>query len=380
MRKRGTNQSLLPTPQTSTTSSTWDKDDYEVSSEVEEGEENVNLRGKRILRVFSEDNLLLLPPPLSNKRPRLLRSSVKTSYNWNSLKFKSSWPFRSSNPKEKIDFFFEESFVSVSCGRVDLLKENGRLRRALERDFPYERAIEGLSASGKRLLFDEKLWKFLIKVATIYAGEDVEGDRQKRTEIAFASWTTLLRVYGKIRVRGGEAQLERLAVAAVVLQSKLLEESDVDLVKLTRKLGKLTTTLMQKNKIEANERKIAALLDWKLLTPSPQVILFLLLDALSGSIPIPTSLKLLVSKVLDKLIEGFFVQEYLLGGGCGRMGRMVRLVIEAVLEDFFSAFQGGGGFKIGEILSATPAIECESRVSELKKKIELAIEEIVNVV
>lgn len=361
MKKRGSSQ-LLPTPQTSTTSSTWDKADYEdllLSSELDNSNDNKNL-----LKSFT-----LKPPVL--KRPRLLRScsTVRNTTRYNNCK--SSWPFRSASCAERFDFTELVVSVKASNSNVDAL----RLKQALERDFPYNRAIEQLTPYVKGLLFDKTLWPFLLKVSTIYAGDNVQGDRQKRNEIALAAWTTLLRVYAKCRIRGGSEQVERLAIAAVVLQSKLLEESDVDLVKLTRKLTKITPTAIEKTKIEADERKICGSLSWKLLTPSPQVILFLALDVLSGSISIPTSLKLLVSKVLDRLIEEYFVQEYCEGGRM--VGDLVRLVLDMVLTDFFSVFYDKK-IEISELLEGVLPSDRINVSQEMRSKIERAVEGVVN--
>lgn len=257
-------------------------------------------------------------------------------------------------------------------------KDSLKLKRLIQRDFPYDRVIKKLSKNSYNLLFDKEFWKFLLKISTIYTGEEVQGDLQKRNEVAFAAWTTLLRVYGgRSRVRGGEERLEGLAVASIVLQAKLLEESDVDLLKLEKKLMKLTTRLScEKKKIELLERKICSLLEWKLLVPSPQVILFSSLDALN----LPSNLKLLVSKVLDELIEDFLLQEYLITNsqnGNSLLSKLVVSVIEIVLCDFFSVFKGGNQFDVETFLKANLSVETSNLTSNQREKIEKALETVM---
>jgi len=268
-----------------------------------------------------------------------------------------------------MNFSFEfESSMKINS------KDSLKLKRLIQRDFPYDRMIKKLSSNSYNLLFDKELWKFLLKISAIYTGEEI----QKRNEIAFAAWTTLLRVYGSSRVRGGKEQLEILSVASVVLQSKLLEESDVDLMKLTKliKSKKLTNTNLAKNKIESSERKICSLLEWKLLVPSPQVILFSSLDALN----LPSNLKLLVSKVLDKLIQDFLLHEYLIEGSQNGnnmlLSKLVVSVIEIVLCDFFSVFKSVQ-IDVKKFLNQNLSLEASNLNSYQREKIEKALETVM---
>ena len=306
---------LLPTPQTSTASTaSWSKEDFGYSSEIEEI--SVNTSASSISASLS-----------SFKRPRMLRSvSAKLK---NPLVSNSSWPFRSTSSADQDTTLSLEPESNNSTFRT-------RFKRVQSCSFPYARAVKKLAPSGSKLIFAPGLWTLLLKLSTVYAGDDLQGgDRQKRNEIAFAAWTTLVRVYCVCRIRGGESEIRKLAVAAVVLQSKLLEEADVDLGKLEKKLSVLIR--VPKDKLEESERKIAKLLHWKLLTPSPQVILFTALDGLP--LTLPMKVKLLASKVLDSLIEDFFLQDLLQHAPdefdlvdvvCG--------VIGTVLDDFFSVF------------------------------------------
>lgn len=365
MKKKGTRQ-LLPTPQTSTTSTTsWIKDDFGCagSSEID-----VILLEEEFI-----NNELIV-----NGNLCVLKSAAKDNLNFINTftfppHFTSSWPFR--------------SLKSASTSAKSPLRFNEKvpldqLNRAVSRDFPYFRVLRGVNGRIENLLFDRELWKFLLNISTIYSGSDAQGDRQKRNEIAFAAWTTILRVYSVARVHGA-IQLYRFAVAAVTLQAKLLEEADVDLVKLERKLAKLTKFPVSQEKIKATERKISSLLHWKLLTPSPQVFLFLCMDVLStlGPSAVPASLKLLVSKVLDVLIQSHFIHEYLRQqkqrdeGNCG-IAPLVVAVLEIVLDDFFSAFPASPlNSKSIQGRLPVPAAELSD---EFKRKIGEAIETIMN--
>lgn len=340
MKKRGARQ-LLPTPQTSTTSTTsWVKEDFEGSSEID------------VILVEEHDSFDFK-----------VNNSIRRVH--------SSWPFRSNSGKS--DFNFVESLTD---------NLTIQLKRASSRDFPYFRAMNRLNDREKGLLFDRKLWKFLLTVSTVYSGTDLQGDRQKRNEIAFAAWTTLLRVYSLTRVRGLQ-QLDRLAVASVTLQAKLLEEADVDLVKLERKISKSTETKISKDLLKATERRISSLLDWKLLTPSPQVFLFLCLDVLSASgLDLPTTLKLLVSKVLDVLIEDYFIHDYLRDVEHEEQAEtgiasLVVSVIETVLGDFFSAFPETATESLKNIQLHLP-IKPVNLPTRFKERIEKSIEKIIN--
>lgn len=181
--------------------------------------------------------------------------------------------------------------------------------------------------------------------------------------------------------------MRKLAVASVVLQSKLLEEADVDLSKLEKKLTPLLR--VSASKIQESERKIAKLLQWKLLTPSPQVILFTALDSLP--LTLATSLKLLVSKVMDRLIEGFFLQELLqFSGDDFNLTSIVASVIEIVLADYFSVFPlSSSGSGVDDIqlqlqLQSTTKTKTKTNTFEeklpkqFKERIEKAIETVVN--
>ena len=381
MRGRGKSQLLLPTPQTSITSG---KEDFLLSSEIEveveadyEASSSSSYSPSTANVNYFKRNLRDSSCPLKSftlKRPRLLRNRSKVV-----LVTRSSWPFR-SNSGDKFFNFQPDSVSDFNKKIIVESKDLMQLKRLLNRDFPYDRVIEKLSSGAEKLLFKRELWRFLLKVSTIYTGDDFEGDRQKKNEIAFAAWTTILRVYGKSRVRGGEEQLERLAIAAVVLQSKLLEESEVDLYKLENKISKLTTkTTCEKAEIEASERKICHLLDWKLLVPSPQVILFSVLDAFSLVVPLPATLKLLVSKVMDELIENFMLQEYLKERDEeeGLLSGLVISVIEIVLTDFFSVFQEGR-IDAKKVLQEGLKVEGTVLSSEQRGKIEKAIETVMS--
>lgn len=378
MRSRRGKSQLLPTPQTSTTS-TKEDNNFLLSSEVDEHEQDgqviicIDSIPKRNLRLrsinknnnnnnksksysTSYSNKSYITTAFNLKKPRLLRSKSKIS--------RSSWPFRSAGYFDKfLNFSF--SFDPIPKKEMIILK------RLIQRDFPYYRVIDELSDNSYNLLFEKELWTFLLNISTIYTGEDVQGDRQKRNEVAFAAWTTLLRVYGKSRVRGGREQLQKLAVASIVLQSKLLEESDVDLKKLEKKLTKYTKVSCEKQKIEVCERKICSLLEWKLLVPSPQVILFSVLDALN----LPMSLKLLVSKVLDQLIEDNLLQEYLKDSS-GLLANLVISVIEIVLCDFFSVFQSDQ-INVKKVLKENLPVGSADLPSEQREKIEKAIETVM---
>ena len=370
---------LLPTPQTSITSG---KEDFLLSSEIEvdveadyEASSSSSYSPSTANVNYFKRNLRDSSCPLKSftlKRPRLLRNRSKVV-----LVTRSSWPFR-SNSGDKFLNFQPDSVSDFNKKIIVESKDLMQLKRLLNRDFPYKRVIEKLSSGAEKLLFKRELWRFLLKVSTIYTGDDFEGDRQKKNEIAFAAWTTILRVYGKSRVRGGEEQLERLAIAAVVLQSKLLEESEVDLYKLENKISKLTTkTTCEKAEIEASERKICHLLDWKLLVPSPQVILFSVLDAFSLVVPLPATLKLLVSKVMDELIENFMLQEYLKERDEGLLSGLVISVIEIVLTDFFSVFQEGR-IDVKKVLQEGLKVEGTVLSSDQRGKVEKAIETVMS--
>lgn len=359
---------LLPTPQNSTTSS--GKEDYLsalTSSELDE--ENFNRHGSAKKRKLSHSFVL--------KRPRLLRSSSNSRASITKT-LSSSWPFR-SNPSDKFFNFFAGD-QNANCSKYSKNYFNLQLKRLLQRDFPYDRVIGNLSQAARRMLFTKDLWTFLLKVATIYTGEDVKGDLQKRNEVAFAAWTTLLRFYALMRrVRGGEGQVEKMAIASIVIQAKLLEEADVDLVKLERKLTKLGRFKVSKSEIEVNEGKICNLLGWKLLVPSPQVILFTLLDNVGVHVSLPASLKLLVSKVLDGLIEDFFLQEYYESvDNCGKLAGIVATVAEIVLGDFFSVFQVAGRVDVGKVFKENLAVGGVEVTVELRTRIEKAIETVMS--
>jgi hypothetical protein len=422
--KRGKSQ-LLPTPQNSTTS-TKEEDKFLLSSEVDEVEVEVEVDGVVGLGVgsvagglnknLSNVNSVNRVNSMSSagvKSERNLRSNSYNSYNdcnnfnsynsyndcnnsnsyndcnnfnssYNIFNLKkprllrgkskiisrsSSWPFRSWNSGDKFGNNFVYSFNPMSK------KEMIKLKRLIQRDFPYDRVIEGLSEKTFKLLFDEDLWRFLLKISTIFTGESVQGDRQKRNEVAFAAWTTLLRVYGRSpRMRGGGEQVQKMAVASIVLQSKLLEESDVDLVKLERKMEKLTRTKVsfEKRKIEVCERRICSLLGWKLLVPSPQVLLFSILDSLN----LPSSLKLLVSKVMDQLIEGFFLHDHLRDCAFGKMVNLVISVIEIVLCDFFSVFQSDQ-IDPQKLLKESLPVQAVPLTADQREEIEKAIETVM---
>ena len=332
---------MFPTPQTSTTSTnSWIKDEFGQSSEID----------------------VVIPFDLDENKSF---NTVKRS------RSNSSWPFRSNSVSDTVPFEFD---LTVDLDKVPL----DRLKRTLQRDFPYVRIINRMKDRIKKLLFDRELWTFLLNVSAIYSGPEIHGDCHKKNEIAFAAWTTLLRVYAACRVRGLE-QLHRLAVACVTLQAKLLEESDVDLVKLERKLVKLTDTQpLSKDLIQAAEKKITSLLNWKLLVPSPQVILFLCLDVLNAAgLALSASLKLLVSKVLDVLITDFVIHEYLQHHqDTINMASVVVAVIESVLEDYFSTFQNANSSR--EAIKKYLPIKAASLTVKFKEKIEKAIEKIMS--
>lgn len=363
MKKRGQRQ-LLPTPQTSTTSTTcWIKDSRDncvTSSEIDfqnEFENQTELNDQaEIKNQFEFDFVQLDENELFNYE-RDDKKRLKKNY--------SSWPYRRNY---KLNFQIDSRIP---------IKE---LENILKRDFPYNFVIkEKLNDRIKNLLFDKDLWKFLLNLSTIYSGSDPNGgDRQKRNEIAFASWTTILRVYAIKKIRGMD-QLNKLTVTSIILQAKLLEEADVDLNKLEKKLSKLTDTPISKESIKLTERKISSILNWKLLIPSPQVILFLCLDILDAAgLSLTTTLKLLVSKVMDHLIETFFIHEFLLTtiGKEKGIASLVVVVIETVLDDFFSLFPPKINPK--ELIKLYLPIKPAKLSKKFKKKIEDAIESIMN--
>ena len=339
---------MLPTPQASTASTaSWSKEDFEYSSEIEV----IDVSLSSPVGSINSGSGINFNAQFA-KRPRMLRSTRHTT------KSNSSWPFRSNSINS-----CPEQLVPFDSSPLQL-----RFKRVKASSFPYARAITKLTPTARSLIFDPKLWALLLRLSTIYAGECGQGgDTQKRNEIAFAAWTTLLRVYGVCAVRGGAEEMKKLAVAAVVLQSKLLEEADVDLVKLAKKL-----TWVSAAKIEESERKISKLLRWKLLTPSPQVILFAALDAMS--VQLSAALKLLASRVLDKLIEEFFLHELLSSSPeVFDLVNVVGCVIEIVLEDFFSVFP----LPQGEKFAAD--FKMEKRLPEkYRERIERAIEVVVS--
>lgn len=309
---------MLPTPQTSTTS--WSKEDFKYSSGIEE----------MSINDFNVDIEFL--QCCTTKRPRMLRSF--TAKLKNTTLINSSWPFRPVSSFKVLD---------PRTSQVLLLNDPSifrlRFKRVCASIFPYSVIMKKLSGRSRSLLFDKKLWVLLLKLSSIYTGVGEESkttsiEYQKRNEIAFASWTTLLRLYGTTRIRNGESELKNLALTSVILQSKLLEEADVDLCKLEKKLE-----WMKREKIEEHERKICGILRWKLLTPSPQVILFSSLDLLSSTTAplLPSSVKLLVSQVLDRLIEDYFFQDILLSSDLN-IHDTISSIIYIVLNDLFSVF------------------------------------------
>lgn len=248
-----------------------------------------------------------------------------------------SWPFR--KPLNG-----GENCCLLQCGGEELgIEAMKRLKGALKRDFPYVRVIPGLTATIRARLMEKKLWLFLIRAAQVYTGSS-RSHRQKYTEIAFAAWTTLVRFYGKCEARG-EGQFLRLALAAVLLQAKLLEEADVDMSKLEKHRHFPQMASFDRGLLEASERRIAEVLGWKLLVPSPQVILFLCLDVIGAVLAVPMKLKLLVARTLDRLIEDFVLQECLGVGDVNGVFGLVLQVLEGVLTDFF-----GGNRRSLEIL------------------------------
>ena len=392
---------LLPTPQTST--SRWSRD----KGSIDLGNDDVALFNGSFNT--SDIDLELSDYEDGPVKQRSLSLSLARMPSKDDHKLTTSWP-RKNHSNSKGDFKpFDRSFLEddylINCSPENhsLARSiNLRLNRALEVDFPYMRGIKRLREGKIENLFDKNLWNFLLKLSENYSPDD----RQGRTEIAFGAWTNLLRFYGTIegkKARGGLELLERLAVGCVVLQAKLLEEGEMDLVKLGKLLknrktrmrlygtagvikSSASTKLIGKDQIETTERRISRVLKWKLSVPSPQTILFLCLDVLGTRIKIPSSLKMMVGKALEVLIERFFLQDKLkeIFISCNKtdktdgLGALVVGILEWVLVDFFSAFQSSEKIKnlkklITEIIPIRPInFNCKN-VKEIEEAIEIVV-------
>ena len=245
----------------------------------------------------------------------------------------SSWPFTLNDPRKSItaDAFISGlvEFYHQRKSAVEPIESLEALRLALTQQFPYAKAFDKvISTKHKHLILqDASIDKIMNEIAHLYSGSTVF-DLQKQTEIVFCAWTTLLQYACTKRIIRND-QLPILAAASTVLQAKLMDEADVNIESMLRKTG--LKDLFEAEEIKAWERRVSSALQFKILYPTPQVLLFLLFDNLDAFVTVPLTIKLVCSLVLDNLLHSGVFRGIILESP-DRFGRIGPLVFGIMLE------------------------------------------------
>jgi hypothetical protein len=336
--------SRLPTPATSSTTSwsnssssfsssspTWNDTFLCPTSEIDELD-GLLVKLKTMSRASKRTRR-----SLRTTRPQMIQSTAIPRIIRNS----SSWPFTLNDPRKSITAdtfitglveFYHQRRKALDAEPIESLES---LRLALTRQFPYAKAFNKIISTKRKnlILQDETVDKIMNDVACIYAGSTLF-DLQKQTEIVFCAWTTLLQYACTKRILRDE-QLPVLALAATVLQAKLMDEADVNIGELLKKTGLKETFEVEDVKVW--ERRISTALQFKILYPTPQVLLFLFFDNLDSFISVPLTTKLVCGLVLDNLMQSGAFRQMILDSPdrFSRIGLLVLGVMFEVLAYFY---------------------------------------------
>lgn len=272
----------------------------------------------------------------TSSRPQMIQKSTPPTRNR-----PSSWPFNVNDSRKSlsadafmtglVDFYhrrlaFDEEFESLAS-----------LRLALRRQFPYAQAFDKIKSVRRKhlILQSETVDRIMNSIARVYAGSSLF-DLQKQSEIVFCAWTTLLQYACAKRIPRDD-QLPVLAVAATVLQAKLMDEADVNVESLLKKTGGLNEFTITAKEVKMWERRVSSALQYKILYPSPHILLFLFLDNLDAFVPVPLTTKLVVGLVLDNLMYSGTFRQMILDspGRFNRIGLLVFGVVAEVLAYFY---------------------------------------------
>ncbi len=294
--------SRLPTPATSSTTSwtnssssfsssspTWNDSFSYPISEVDELD-GLLQKFKTMSRVSKRTRR-----SLRTNRPQMLQNTAIPRLR------NSSWPFSLNDPRKSIsadvfitglvEFFYQRKPVSIQSLEA--------LRLVLRRQFPYHDAFDRILSTKRKALIlqSDSIDKIMNSIAQIYAGNSVF-DLQKQNEIVFCAWTTLVQYACTKRILRNE-QLPILAAVATILQAKLMDEADINIEILLKKTG---LKAFSADEIKVWEIRVSSAVQFKLLYPTPHVILFLLFDNLDAFVPVPLTFKLICGLVLDNLL------------------------------------------------------------------------------
>lgn len=340
--KRSSPERLLPTPATSTATSwtnsssglsspTWNEPfpSSAATSEMDDFDsllvnwKFVSQATKRARRSFRT----------TRPRPQMIQNPVEPRLS------KTSWPFSFNNSRKTVtgdafingmlEFYFQKLAFGEPVTSIDAL------RLALRRQFPYEKALSRVISVRRRdlIICDESTDAMMNSIAQVFAGSSLF-DLQKQTEIVFCAWTTMLQYACKRRIIRDD-HVPLLTAASTILQAKLMDEADVNVESLLKKAACLKDLTADQVKIW--ERRVSGALKYKILYPTPHVLLFLFLDNLDAFVSVPKTTKLVAGLVLDNLMASGVFRQLILQSPqrFGRIGTLVFGVLVEVLAHFY---------------------------------------------